>query len=232
MIWRKKENTYLWSKESDKRNALYVNLCTIRQRESNEPECKNERTSIDLCTLADAELYRHPNCWANALSIYSKALLFARSNEQLGHSYAKRSVCFYKMKFYKESLVDLDLARLHRYSKIDDYDEQQTICLQLLEVTRPATPCIPTLSYVSHEKFPGLANVLKIQRNREYGMHIVATEDIDVGKTVVMERAFMTVAVGNEQRCSKCFRTHTNLVPCKKCTVSTYIVPFFVVFSF
>ncbi|XP_031618931.1 SET and MYND domain-containing protein DDB_G0273591-like [Contarinia nasturtii] len=217
MMWKKKENKFLWSKESDKRNALYVNLCTVRQREQlNNVQIKSDRASREMSKKGDDEV--EESRWSNALSFFSKALCFAESNEQMSYCFANRSKCFYEMKMYKESLVDIDLAKQYKYSKIDELEQQQENCVNLLDVGKQSESFVPKLSYPSHEKFPGLADVLRIERNQEFGLHIVATADIDVGKTVLMERAFTTLSIGNEQRCTKCFSTYTNLVPCKHCT--------------
>lgn len=52
---------------------------------------------------------------------------------------------------------------------------------------------------------------------------MVATEDIDVGETVAVEKAF-TAYVNTHQgfRCNICLKQNTNLVPCNKCTVAIF----------
>lgn len=223
MMWKKKENKFLWSKESDKRSALYTNLCTIRQREQFiDVQTKCDRVTREYSKRADSELKE--SRWSNALSFYSRSLCFADCEEGLSYGFAMRSKCFFEMKMFKECLVDIDLAKQYKYAKLDELEQRKADCLRLIDLGKQAESFVPQLSFESHEKFPGLSEVLQIDRNQESGLHIIATADIDAGETVMMERAFTALSIGNEQRCSKCFTTYTNLVPCPQCTRALFCV--------
>lgn len=223
MMWKKKENKFLWSKESDKRSALYTNLCTLRRCDPMiDVQTKSDRVSREFSNRGDAEIKE--SRWSNALSFYSRSLCFADSLERMSYGFAKRGKCFYEMKMFEECLVDIDLAKEYKYSNTDELEKRQEDCMKFIEMGKQAVAFEPQLSFKSHETFPGLAEVLKVDWNHEYGLHITATDYIEAGKTVLIERAFTALSTGNEQRCSKCFSTYTNLVPCKKCTRALFCV--------
>lgn len=222
-MWKKKENKFLWSKESDKRNALYTNLCTMRQRDQAiDVQTKSDSVSRVFSRRGDAELKE--SRWSNALSFFSRSLCFAETNEQMSHGFANRAICFYEMKMFNECLVDMDLAKEYKYANLDELEKRQIDCVHFLEIGNQTESFVPQLSFEQHEHFPGLANILQISRNKEDGLHVRATVDIEAGKTVLVERAFTALSIGNEQRCSKCFATYTNLVPCKQCTRALFCV--------
>lgn len=223
MMWKKKENKFLWSKESDKKNALYTNLCTTRQREQLiDLQTKNDRVSHEFSKRGDAEF---KECrWSNALSLYSRSLCYAESSERMSYGFAHRAACFFEMKMYKECLVDLNLAKQYDYTDLAEFDRQREHSLKFVDQGKQMGSFVPELSFPSQEKFPGFSDVLTIKRNQESGIHIVATANIEVGKTVMMEKAFSAISIGNEQRCSKCFSTYTNLVPCKMCARALFCV--------
>lgn len=221
MMWKKKENTFLWSKESDKPSALYTNLCTMRQRGPPISEqTKNDSKSRRFIELGDDELKK--SNWKNALNSYSRSLCFATSDVYLSYGFAKRSRCFYNTGMYKACLIDIDLAKRYNYENLAELEQRRKNCER--DMSEQVKIFTPQLSFPSHEQFPGLANMLKIERNHEFGLHVTATADIDVGRTVLLEKAFIAVSNDTEQRCSKCFSSQTNLVPCKKCARALFCV--------
>lgn len=223
MNWKKRENAYLWSKESDKKSALYTNLCTIRQRDPlNAVQRKDDGIAREICRKAEIE--RSETRLSNAIGLYSQSLFFAESLHQLAFAFTCRAYCFYESRMYKESLVDIDLAKQYKYKDLEQLEQTQEDCLRQMERTRPADLFEPKLSYESYENFPGMATVLQIDRNAEHGIHITATADIAAGETVLIEDAFFTLSVGYDQRCSRCFASYANLVPCKKCTRALFCV--------
>lgn len=217
MIWKKKENKFLWSKESDKRSALYTNLCTLRRCEPvMDVQAKSDRIAREFSKRGDAEL--NDNRWSNALSLYSRSLCFAESSERMGYGFLQRGKCFFEMRMFKECLVDMDLATQYNCTNTEEITKRRADCLKCIDQKKQVVGFEPELDFREHKQYPGLADILKIDWNHQDGLHIVTTADIAVGKTVLLERAFAVLSCGNEQRCSKCFATYTNLVPCKNCT--------------
>lgn len=223
MMWKKKENKFLWSKESDKKSALYTNLCTTRLRDPLiDLQKKNDRIARVFCKKAEFE--RQETRLSNALGLYSQSLYFAESLEQLSYGYACRATCFFESKMFKECLIDLDLAKQHKFNDIEELEKRQETCIKIMNQGKQPDTFEPILSYPSKENFPGLAEVLKIEHNIESGLHITATADIAAGQTVLIENAFFTLSIGSEQRCSKCFASYSNLIPCKNCTRALFCV--------
>lgn len=217
MRWRKKENKFLWSKESDKRSALYTNLCILRRVNPNIiVEVKCDRVSRELCRLGNEEVANRK--WTNAIHAYSQSLCYAESLERMSYGFAKRGYCFLNLKLYELCLVDIKLAKEFKYTNIAELEKYEKVCMNEFDTASIIEKHEPELSFPSHEQYPGLAETLSINWNHEYGFHFVANEDIDVGSTVLIEKGFTIISTGSEQRCSKCFKTQTNLVPCKKCT--------------
>lgn len=68
-----------------------------------------------------------------------------------------------------------------------------------------------------HEQFPCMANALAIERSNEFGRHIVAKHDIDVGKVVLMEESFASVGRGDERMCHTCLAESKNFIACPHC---------------
>lgn len=83
----------------------------------------------------------------------------------------------------------------------------------------PAPRAKPTLSVAADEKFPSMVNVLEIRYNDEFGKHMVASADIAVGQTIVLDDVFC-VGVYSDDRayCSTCLAFIENFIPCPHCT--------------
>lgn len=71
---------------------------------------------------------------------------------------------------------------------------------------------------------PGMANVLQMKYNEKYGRHFIAKSDIDVGKVILVDEAFVTAAVMDpgENICDTCFKHMSNFVACQKCTFGLF----------
>lgn len=81
---------------------------------------------------------------------------------------------------------------------------------------------LSTSPFDRNENFPSLLSVLKVQENPDYGRHIVATCDIEVGQTIAMEQPFAIVCVHEKELkqqayCITCYRTDARFIPCSRC---------------
>ncbi|KAJ6645965.1 SET and MYND domain-containing protein, partial [Pseudolycoriella hygida] len=102
--------------------------------------------------------------------------------------------------------------------------ERKSECInELTKNFKKPEPFIPKLSFNAHNKFPCMADVLEIKLNKTFGRHIVATADIDVGKTIIVEECFVTLADKAYQNgCFTCLATCGNFIACPKCTSAVY----------
>ncbi|XP_055302941.1 uncharacterized protein LOC129568719 [Sitodiplosis mosellana] len=61
--------------------------------------------------------------------------------------------------------------------------------------------------------------------NRKYGRHLVAKCDIDVGKVILAEDAFISMPIrssGVYELCGKCFKNSMNFIACENCATTVF----------
>lgn len=71
---------------------------------------------------------------------------------------------------------------------------------------------------------PGMSNVLEMKYNKKFGRHFVAKCDIDAGKVITNDPAFVTTAVMDvgENICDACFKHMDNFIACQRCTFGLF----------
>lgn len=224
----------LWKKDSS--SGLYVNLF-----ENVSASVRNEFDKIKNQFMANREHhylaksneksldYRNSgnDCfkrkdWAAAMTWYNKSLCFAENDsDNVGLAYANRAASFLQLRMYANCLADIDLAIKANYPKhlMPKLLKRQSDCMELIKSASNddrSDSYQPSLSYDAHSKFPGMANVLELKRNNEFGRLILAKCDIPAGKTVLVEKAFSSASF-NRDHCHTCLKTATNFVPCEHC---------------
>ncbi|XP_031623772.1 uncharacterized protein LOC116341058 [Contarinia nasturtii] len=226
---------YLWKKEANGdyidffakvRDAsmfgIWDNLLTenIQWLSDCEQFRKNNQTSLDYFDIGYRK-YVVGN-FSGALMSYNQSLCFAipgSVNESL--AYGNRSKCFIKMKLYREALTDIRLASRFQHSKRVSrrLNSQRIECEKQLMLGLQIVNGTPKLDYPSDCNFSGMANVLEIRNNNEFGRHIVAKCNIDAGKVILVNDVFASATTTASQLyCRNCNRTEQNLVPCPNCT--------------
>ncbi|XP_055296754.1 SET and MYND domain-containing protein 4-like [Sitodiplosis mosellana] len=228
----------LWKKETSKNNAMYVDLYAlnggrvnfnevdsyVRRDESSSTLNKNDAVSLQKRKQGN-EYFSEGN-WTDAMEMYSESLCYAENgSKNISLAYANRSACFLKMKLYNECLVDIELAKKAGYPAdlMPNLDQRKEECLEAIKKVAPSMKLGSELSFESDEHFPCMANVLKIDQDAEGNLGIFAKKDIDVGQTIVVEKAFMTyLHTQYGSKCNICLKDQTNLVACKKCTVAMF----------
>lgn len=162
--------------------------------------------------------------WRSAMECYNRSLLFAEHNsDELSLAYANRSACFFRMQKYTHCLKDIELARDHNYPKrlMKKMDDREIKCVERLAEGNEnhQEEIEPKLCFDPDEKFPCMANVLEIKTNHKFVRYVIAKCDIDVGKTVLVEEAFVHVFEASDRTlCLTCMRHVQNFIPCKGCT--------------
>lgn len=220
----------LWKKESDSADACFINLLSDRQLNPQSYELfklicstkKDDEKSIELRMKGNQQI-KQKN-WPAAMELYNQSLRLATAgSEHVSLVYANRSVCFLQMKKYDRCLVDIELARKANYPErlMHKLKEREATCLKLMndEPSKLDEEFKPALSFDANEKFPCLANVLEIRNNDEFGNHIVATRDIDVGQIVVLEDVFASTVFSDDKTlCRTCMKSAQNFIPAEKCS--------------
>lgn len=227
----------LWKKESD--GEIYVDLFPttsiswLEEMYGNNIELnkhqfhgmevkpiKSDRVSTDFRNAGNKKFTE--KCWRSAMEFYNQSLCFAENDsENVSLAYANRSACFFKIRKYNECLNDIELTRENNYPKrlMRKLDEREIECLvQLKKMDEIQVEYEPKLSFDPDVNFPCLANVLKIQVNKKFGRYIVATRDIAVGQTVLVEEPYVRVFNVNDRTwCFTCLKPMKNFIPCQKC---------------
>lgn len=229
----------LWKKESNCVDALFVNLFTPnrrtfaewdRQIQANDWKHKfllysikpKKNNKVSDSFRFDGTNYFNCAQWMEAMELYTQSLRFAETEtDNVCFAYANRSNCFLKMKEYEKCLIDIDLAIKANYPArlMPKLEKRKAECEELMKKHQKPNPFEPKLSFVADKMFPCMANVLEIQRNDEFGRHIVAKCDIDVGQTILVEENFVSAAAGIDRaNCFTCLSTEKNFMACSNCT--------------
>lgn len=221
----------LWKKESRSANACYIDLLPWNQSHSLKFELiklmygsieKNENDANEHRKRGN-ESFNEKN-WYDAIEHYNKSIRFAPiGSECLGYGYANRSACFLHLKMYDKCLADIELATSANYPQhlMAKLNERRATCLKAMKesVAMDGKVTQPQLSYTPNKAFPGLADILEVRKNGEYGRHVVATRDVEVGKIVLMEDVFaIQVDYSCQTVCKTCAKHMVNLIPCPNCT--------------
>lgn len=224
----------LWKKES-KNSELYVDifkdvstyfrdscLANISEYILEKKHYAQKNNEKSLVFLTNGNKAFDKNDLLQAMKCYNASLCFAQDNsENISLAYANRSKCFLQLKMYKKCLIDIELARQAKYPTvlIPVLNERREECLEQMKGNDEFEEFVPKLSYDDNEKFPGLANVCKIEFDETNGRHIVATNDIPAGQTILVEHAFTSRLIGTQHiNCSACLKTSMNFIACAHCT--------------
>lgn len=224
----------LWEKENSETGPIYVNLfknvdrhCIdrmLRQYERTKNSSpKDNRVSTEYRNKGNY-LFAQKR-WSKAMERYNDSLRFAETgSENVSLAIANRSTCFLELKSFEKCLIDIELAIDEGYperlkpkleKRRNDCLKQQQLAGQTSDIGLKLE-----LSFVAHENYLGLANVLEIVYNERYGRHIIAKSDIDVGKRILIEEPFACQLEFNieEILCETCMKKATNFIACDQCT--------------
>lgn len=232
----------LWQKESTARDAFYIDLCRCLPNNYGpideiyeSVQAGNE--TYKFCRVKNdvlAQEYRlngnkkfAEKKYTEAFELFNQSLCFAENGSKLiGMAYSNRAFYFLKVKMYKNCLTDIELAKQNNYPTelFPKLEKVKNDCLKLMETNNNQSNALePRLDFVANDNFPSLANVAEINYNNKYGRHIVANDDIEVGKTVMVEQSYLAETFCDKYKtCSICLRAMKNLQPCKNCTVAMF----------
>lgn len=156
-----------------------------------------------------------------AMELYSQSLCFAEpETNNVSLAYANRATCFLRMEKFDKCLRDIDLAVEANYPFMQKLMKRKDECKQAMEKAGPKTDAIEIkLDFERNEKYPCMADVLDVQKNTEYGRHIIAKCDIGVGLTVLIEKSFISNGNAIDRvQCYGCLKEERNFIACPKCT--------------
>lgn len=219
----------LWKKESNNQNVMYIDLFQSSSVKIQYILYKFNLSAILNKSDVIANTFREmgnqmfkKHQFINAIELYNKSLCYAENGSTtIGLAYANRSTCFLKLKMFKNCIADIELAKQNNYPAhlLVKLEKRMIECQsQMKNEIDESEKCKPTLDFEMNEKFPSLANVLDIRINNKFGHRIVATADIDVGKTVMVDQCYIGVTKNDHYKsCNICLKQNINLIPCPKC---------------
>lgn len=234
----------LWEKESSDGNAMYVDLFKRSWRFGEPVETqyrlhemskisynasgsyyKNDVTATKYREIGNKKFAKKQ--FLDAMECYNQSLCFAKiGSKAVGLAYANRSTCFLKLNMFKKCLADIELATENQYPAhlMEKLEKRKNDCLKAMETEADQSGIFdPKLDFDANERFACLANVLDVRCNDRFGRHIVATADIDIGKTVMVEKCFIGVTKHDHYKCCNiCLKTNQNLIPCRNCTSALF----------
>lgn len=194
--------------------------------EKNEQSLQTNKVFYEMCDKV-AEQYLElgkasydKKKWTEAFENWNMSLCFAKNRSKLlGVIYRNRAMYFFKMKMFKNCLIDIELAREH-HCPLEKLTEMHNVCLMSFQMQKDQSECVePKLDFKANANFPSLSCNVEILYNNEYGRHVIATDNIGVGKTVMVERSYLGEnALDRYKTCTICRKTRINLKPCRSCT--------------
>lgn len=228
----------LWKKESHAPNALYTDilaLCTVNLEtelhkfiaaQTDIKPIPRKNDAIALQNRNKGNTYFRANKLDMAMEWYNDSLRFAEpGSEQISLAYANRSACFLKLNMYEKCLEDIKLAKAAGYPEhlMSKLDQRKVECLKRLEAGTESCTIGAKLSFQPDKNFPSMANVLKVQTDQHGDYMIVAKQDIDVDRTIVVEDAMFPYLLKRYGlKCNICLKGNENLVPCKTCAIAMF----------
>lgn len=208
----------LWQKESS--SDLYIDIFKNLRRPITLCRLKREKSNADALAarIEGNEMFKDKNFYG-AMDKYNQSICFAENwSEGLSIAYANRSSCFEKLRKFSFCLIDIRLAKENGYPqhlmhKIDSRKQRCILELQSEETDQNKH----ILSYPADENIAGMANVLRIDINQQYGRLITSTQDIQISETILIEESFVRFVIGENIGCSNCGKKNANFVPCENC---------------
>lgn len=160
-----------------------------------------------------------------ALKHYNESVCYAEEDsEELGLGFANRSAVYFDLGLYDDCLQNIQLAKRTVPARvINKLNNREKQCLERKhsEKMSPAAGINPELSLPANDQIPFLAECLQLQRNEQFGRHIITTTDLLPGDVIGIEESFCSTLdlKFKYERCENCLREHNyNLIPCTHCS--------------
>lgn len=234
---------WIWQKESKKPDALYIdifkktkvadanvaancqpvaqliedlNKVPVNPRMNDLAKCYKNAGNDEL---AQGKLLNAMFCYNLSLSSCEPG------SEYTSLALANRSFIFLRLKMYEKCLIDIERAIQANYPQhlMSKLEQRRQVCLEMMKNSDRVEENTPKLDYEADSNFPGMANVLQINYNQKFGRHIIAKCDIEAGKTVLVEEAYVQQTRIKECRnCTTCLKILMNFIPCDDCTYAVF----------
>ncbi|XP_008202872.1 SET and MYND domain-containing protein 4 [Nasonia vitripennis] len=195
---------------------------------------KCSAASTNLRTSGN-KLYRSKNhdkrTHENILSLYSESIAFAPvDSEELALAYSNRSALLLHLHYPEKSLIDIVKAlgitkSTYLRTKLLS---RKAKCLELIKKSADREDNssdelkIPT--FTPSKQLPCVADCVKVDYNKQFGRHMVATRDIEPGEVIIAETGHVVFPSGEQMylNCSNCLRLAWTGIPCDFCAFAIF----------
>nr|XP_040237230.2 SET and MYND domain-containing protein 4-like [Anopheles coluzzii] len=183
--------------------------------------------------------------YLESLQHYNESIAYSEpGSEARALAYGNRSAVCLKFGLYEECLENIRLARASKYPvrlayKLKKREQHVKRCIvkdagvfpDKVKHTpgkyRPRDSGHPALqlSYEAHANVPQLVKCVELRQNKEYGRHLVTTQNLKAGDVFLIEMPYANLLCDTERykRCAFCQNEDTfTLIPCEGCTVAMY----------
>lgn len=171
--------------------------------------------------------YAKHQFYLNAIEFFNRALCFSPPNAPtLSYLYSNRANVFFAMELYGECLASLKMALENNYlpELRHHLEEKVEICRLKLATQGCAGPEFNVklkLSRPANAKVPSVIQDIHLEENKQFGRHLIADVDLQVGDVICIESAFVNCLepMKRFERCTFCLEEVSHLLfPCSHCT--------------
>ncbi|XP_052902937.1 SET and MYND domain-containing protein 4-like [Anopheles moucheti] len=203
-------------------------------------DVKNNAKADELRNLGNYMFHPRVKRYIEAVKYYNESITYSeKGSEQRALAYGNRSLICLELRQYEDCLKNIRLARDSNYperlaEKLKKREKDAKLALEKASKKVPKGPSRRTheqaerqlkLSYGAHENMPQVAKCLQLQRNDQFGRHVVTNHRLNVGDVVMIDKPFVTVLddLLRYVRCAYCYEEKIfTLIPCEGCTLAMY----------
>lgn len=185
---------------------------------------KDDTVAIEKRNMGN--LFFAKKIFLKAMQCYNESLCFAENgSEHIAFAYGNRSSCFFHFQMYEKCIIDIDLAIKANYppEKMAKLEKRRADCQKFIANGKSVEGEKPTLSFEPNHQCPALAKTVKLNIDPIIGYQAFATQDLNVGQTIYMEKCYVGESFINKySNCNICYESRENFVPCKNCTIAMF----------
>lgn len=235
----------LWKKENSRNSNVFVDIFTIPNDEVFEkgsdelveiafkhakPNANDAKQLAHRARECGKQYFRDGQ-YAKAMEQFNHTLLLAsKDTVDMGFAYGNRSACFFELNLFDECLHDIEITKKSKYprNQWEKLDTRAAKCIKFKNddqfMAKVPTAREPKLSFPQHAKFTGVADCLKLKESDDYGRHVIATCDLKIGQTILIEKPYAIIPKRDypDLRCVNCFKHSMSLMPCENCVSAAF----------
>lgn len=169
-----------------------------------------------------------------AWQYYNLSLLYAQlGTDNYALALANRSAAFFKLRKYKECLIDIEKVFTMKYPENlkEKLFKRKSACEEELSKNKnKKDTSIPEIEEIlkfkvqTDNRYRCASTKLEVICNETMGRQVIAKEDIQVGEVLIEEDPYLTLLIKSQFLicCNYCLSRNLNLIPCDSCCYTLY----------